>query len=118
MNRKNLVWLFVAAVVALGFWFWSWCQPEKQVRRAQGRLIAAIESRDFDAMAALLAHDYRDRWENDKTNVRVRGREVFRQFVTLTIGRTDSGIRPAGSLWILSEKKLMFCYGIKIKLED
>lgn len=85
-------------------WSHWWLRPERQIPRAQARLLSAIESRDFDAMAAMLAADYRDRWGHERAGVMARSREVFGQFATLTIGREKSVDRAASGTWFLSEK--------------
>jgi hypothetical protein len=82
--KQVLRWLGIA-LLALAIWLVWWSRPERQVRRAQHRLLAAIEARDYPALARLLAEDYRDRWENDKANVLRRCPQVFDQFVLLDV---------------------------------
>ena len=84
-------------------WLRWWCQPERQIPRAQARLLSSVEKRDFDAMAAMLAADYRDRWQQDRATVIGRSREVFGQFVMLTIGREPRGLRDESGSWFLAE---------------
>ena len=96
--------MFAAVLLLAALWMRSWLQPERQIPRAQARFLSAIEGRDFDAMAALLAPDYRDRWRHDKATVVARCREVFGQFATLTIEREKRGLRADGDRWLLSEK--------------
>ena len=73
------------AILALAIWLIWWSRPERQIRRAQGRFLSALESRDYPALARLLAEDYRDQWENDKANVLRRCPRVFDQFLLLDI---------------------------------
>lgn len=82
--KQALRWIGIAAL-ALAIWLIWWSRPERQIRRAQSRLLAAIESHDYPALAHLLAQDYRDRWENDKEIVLRRCPQVFDQFLTLDI---------------------------------
>ena len=92
--------MLLVAVISLRWWL----KPERQVRRAQGRLISSVEKRNFEAMASLLAEDYSDRWQHDKAIVLRECREVFRQFLTLTIERADFGIEMKDDRWVLREK--------------
>ncbi len=55
-------------------------------------------------MSALLAADYRDRWEQDKATAIERSREVFGQFAMLTAERESRGLRRESGAWFLTEK--------------
>ena len=95
----------LVGILFLGaLWLRSWLLPERQIPRAQARLLSAIEGRDFDAMAGMLANDYRDRWQQGRATVVARSREVFGQFATLTIEREQSALRAESGSWFLSEK--------------
>jgi hypothetical protein len=96
----------IAAVLILGvaLWLWGWCQPERQVRRAQARFLAAAESGDFDSLAELIAEDYRDGWGHDKAFVLRASKEVFPRFVLIDINREERGVEQAGADWVLREK--------------
>ena len=97
--------MFFAGVLFLAaLWLRGWVQPERQIPRAQARLLSSIEERDFTAMAAMLATDYRDRWEHDKALVMERSREVFGQFAMLAVERESRGIRADSGSWFLTEK--------------
>lgn len=111
MNFKRLGIWFCAALLALTLWLWWWCQPERQVRRAQARLIKAVEARDFETLSSLLANDYRDGWEHDKTFVLEGCREVFGQFALLDIEREFHGVVPVGSDYVLREKLTLKGFG-------
>ena len=91
-------------MLAAALWLRWWLQPERQIPRAQARLLSALEKRDFDAMVAMIAPAYRDRWQHDKAEVIAQSREVFGQFVTLTITREPRGLRSGAGAWLLSEK--------------
>lgn len=104
MNFRKIALSFVALLVVVAVWSRWWLKPERQVRRAQGRLIYAVEARNFEAMASLLAEDYRDRWQHDKAIVLRECREVFGQFAMLTIDRADFGIEMKDDRWVLREK--------------
>ena len=55
-------------------------------------------------MGALLAADYRDRWQQDKALVLERSREVFGQFAMLTVQRESRGLRMDSGRFFLTEK--------------
>jgi hypothetical protein len=101
--RKYAVWIGFTVLFAALALFW-WLQPERQVRRAQKRLIAALESRDIAAFGSMLANDYRDSWGHNKANVTSQASEVLRQFLFLTIERKETLLEFRGDTWILSEK--------------
>ena len=96
--------MLVGILLFAAFWLRSWLLPERQIPRAQARLLSAIESRDFGTMAGMLATDYRDRWQQDRATAIARSREVFGQFATLTIGHEQTGLRAESGSWFLSEK--------------
>lgn len=52
----------------------------------------------------MLADDYRDRWQHDKTIVVSRSREVFSHFGILNIESEDAGLSAQGAVWLLSQK--------------
>lgn len=96
--------VIVGILLFVGIWLRPWLLPERQIPRAQARLLSAIESRDFDALAGMLAADFRDRWQQDRRTAIARSREIFGQFATLTIGREQAGLHPESGSWLLSEK--------------
>jgi hypothetical protein len=104
MNWKNKAWWLGAVSLLAALWLRWWWQPERQIPRAQARLLSSIEKRDFTAMAAMLAADYRDRWEQDRATVIERSREVFGQFAMLTVERELRGLREEAGNWLLAEK--------------
>jgi len=93
-----------AASGAAAIWLCWWLQPERQIPRAQSRFLSIIERRDFDAVAGMIAADYRDRWQQDRRAVVRHGREVFGEFVTLSISCEPRGLRMVSGAWLLSEK--------------
>jgi hypothetical protein len=111
MNLKKLVLPFAGIFVAAALWLRWWLQPERQIPRAQARLLSAIERRDFSAMEALLAADYRDRWQHDRATVVERSREIFGQFMTLTIEHEFRGLRADGGNFLLAEKITLKGFG-------
>lgn len=83
---------------------WWWLQPERQVRRAQERLISAIENRDLVALERILADDYRDQWGHNKGIVISHMKEVLRQFLFLTVEHQETSFTFAGNTWVVREK--------------
>ncbi len=97
-------WSFGVAVVLAALGLRWWFAPARQIPRAQARLLSAVERRDFDALAGMIAGDYRDRWKQDRAAVSARCREVFDQFAILTIVRNPRGLREEAGGWLLAEK--------------
>lgn len=96
-------WLAIA-LLALALWLMWWSQAERQVRRAQARLLDAVASRDFQALERLLAEDYRDAWEHDKAIVLQRVPQVFEQFVLLDVEGELHGVEELPEGWNVRQK--------------
>ena len=92
------------ALIAFVLWLIWWCQAERQVRRAQGRLLDAIESRDYQALARLLADNYRDGWEHDKAFVLQQSPRVFDQFIMLDVEGDIHGTEQLPAGWLVRQK--------------
>jgi hypothetical protein len=104
MDFRQALRLLGIAVLALAIWLVWWSRPERQVRRAQNRLLSALESRDYPALAGLMADDYRDGWEHDKANVLRRAPQVFDQFVLLDVDGEIRGVQDEGATWVVQQK--------------
>lgn len=91
----------------LAGWLYFWCQPERQVRRAQARLLESLESSDFDTLAHMIADDYRDAWGHDKAFVLQKAPQAFGQFLMLDIDREEFGSDALPTGWVLREKLTM-----------
>lgn len=90
MLRKYAPWAALAVPAFALYLTWLW-QPERQVRLHTTHFLKKVERRNWDAARTFLADDYADRWEHDKESALADAREVFRQFLFLTIeNRTDS----------------------------
>ena len=63
---------------------WLW-QPARQVRLHTAHFLGAVERRKWDRVQSFVADNYSDRWGHDKEFVLRETREVFRQFLFLTI---------------------------------
>ena len=72
------------------FLLWLW-QPERQVRLHTSHFLKKVERRNWDGVRKVMAENYRDRWEHDKTSAIADAREAFRQFLFVTVeNRTTS----------------------------
>jgi hypothetical protein len=104
MNWKKSALVIGGVSLLAALWLCWWVQPERQIPRAQARLLSAIEKRDFAAMGAMLAGEYSDRWKQDRAAVLERSREVFGQFAMLTVEHGSRGLRAESGRWMLDEK--------------
>lgn len=104
MNSKKIALLLGGILLAAALWLRWWLQPERQIPRAQARLVSALERRDFAAFSALIATDYGDRWGHDSAVAVARCKEVFSQFATLSIEREGSRLDDSKGRWVLHEK--------------
>ncbi len=104
---KKIALLLVGLALLAALWLRWWLKPERQIPRAQARLLSCLEKRDFAAMEGLLAADYRDRWEHDKATALSRSCEVFGQFATLTVEHETRGLRAESGRWLLTEKVIL-----------
>jgi hypothetical protein len=87
--RKYALAAIVAALALALYLHWLW-QPERQARLHTTHFLKKVEQRNWESARAFLADDYRDRWEHDRDSALADAREVFRQFLFLTIeNRTD-----------------------------
>jgi hypothetical protein len=64
----------------------------------------ALERRNFQDVSRLLADDYRDRWQQDKSIVIERCQQVFGQFAMLTIEHERGDLQAQGDRWALGER--------------
>ena len=111
VDLKQAARLAGIGALALIIWLIWWTRPERQVRRAQSRLLSTLESRDYPALARLLAEDYRDAWEHDKANVLRRVPQVMDQFLMLDIEGPIQSAEPEGERWIVRQKITVAGFG-------
>lgn len=74
---------------------WLW-QPERQVRLHTSHFLKKVERRKWESARGFLAADYTDRWEHDPESAIADAREVFRQFLLLTIENRTDAVALAG----------------------
>jgi hypothetical protein len=85
MDRKTLALAAAAFLLCSALYAaWLW-QPERQVRLHHAHFLGAVERRKWDKVQGFVADNYSDRWGHDKEFVLREAREVFRQFLFLTI---------------------------------
>ncbi len=82
MKKIALALALIAAATLYAAWLW---QPARQVRLHTAHFLGAVERRNWDRVQSFVADDYSDRWGHDKEFVLREMREVFRQFLFLTI---------------------------------
>jgi hypothetical protein len=85
MDRKQLYIIVSAALLALLVYFTRLWQPERQVRLHTAHLLKAVEGRSWKKVDAFVADNYSDRWSHDKGFVMSASKEVFGQFLFLSI---------------------------------
>ncbi len=77
-------------LVAWGLWLlWLW-QPERQVRLHTSHFLKKVEQRDWKTVPTFMADDFSDRWGHDKASAIDDAKQVFSQFIFVTLeNRTD-----------------------------
>lgn len=68
--------LLFAAIISL--WLWQLWQPARQVELHSEHLLLAAQSKNWNALGEFLDPAYRDQWNQDRSLVLTRLREVFR----------------------------------------
>jgi hypothetical protein len=95
MIRRHLLVIVAAGALAVFLWcLWLW-QPTRQVRVHTEALLEACEDRDWEDLRELIADDYSDRWGHGKAELAERSRQVFAQFLFLTVEGHDMVIEEA-----------------------
>jgi hypothetical protein len=91
----------LAIAVCVGLYLtWLW-QPERQVRRHTENLLRAIEHKNWDTAAKLIAVDYQDQWGNDRARVLERLREGL-QYVRgprITASNPNVQVEALRAMW-------------------
>ncbi len=96
MLRKYAPWAALAGLAFALYLHWLW-QPERQVRLHTTHFLKKVERRNWDGAGAFLAADYEDRWGHDKAGALGAARDVFRQFLFLTIENRTDAVQLAGN---------------------
>ncbi len=82
--RAVLLTVSVLVVASVGYGFYA-LAPDRQLDRAQIRLVSAVEGRDWKAVESIMADDYRDAWGFDRAKAIELGSELLRHFFVLGI---------------------------------
>ena len=76
-------------LVAWALWLaWLW-QPARQVELHTSNLLKRASSRDWIAVEAMMAPDYRDAWNADRTAAVDEARQLFSHFFALQIAALE-----------------------------
>lgn len=86
----GVIFLFV------GVWGLVEFQPRRQLERANDRLMAAIERRDWKRVVPMISEDYQDAWGFDRQNAVSVGVELLQHFFGLGITRENESIEVRG----------------------
>ncbi len=93
MDPKNLGLVAGAVALALGIHAALLWKPERQVRLHQLHLLQSVERRDWPRFIRFIDDEYSDAWQHDKSFVTKATREVFRNFIWVTIVQRNDIIR-------------------------
>jgi hypothetical protein len=80
-----LKWLIFASAAAWLLWLAALWQPARQVDLHTMNLLARASSRDWPAVEAMMAPDYRDAWGHDREVAIDEARKLFSHFFALQI---------------------------------
>ena len=91
-------YFYLAAIVglALSLYLLRLWQPDQQVNKHSAHLLAALASKDWEKFGDHIADNYRDQWENDRTAVLQRTREIFRYLRDVRITAAAQNVRIEG----------------------
>jgi hypothetical protein len=104
MDRKQVFFIAPLALFALGLYSaWLW-QPERQVRLHTAHLLKAVEGRRWNKVQSFVADNYSDRWSHDKEFVLRESKEVFRQFLFITIQGETLSCSISGSTGVTRDR--------------
>jgi hypothetical protein len=97
MNLRQLVPVVVVCLLVAGVVYaWTWTDPERGLERRWGRLLKAMEARDWERFQAFLAADYRDGFGYDREQLVRFAQPVFQRFVRISISRRGSVVEVDG----------------------
>ena len=91
----------IAAALAVGIYCYQLWQQERQVLRHTENLFRRIEQKNWSAVAAMIAPDYQDQWNNDRDLVRERIRLVanYGHHFRITASEIDCKIDHGAGMW-------------------
>jgi hypothetical protein len=103
-----LLWLLLVLLVAWGVWLVGLWQPARQVELHTNNLLKRASARDWPAVEAMMAVDYRDAWNADRAAAIDEARKLFSHFFALQITaleplritEADGGWEAAGPIGV------------------
>ena len=107
MDRKSLALMGALGVAGLGVYLTFLWQPERQVDLHQKHFLAALEGRDWNRFGGFISESYSDRWGHDKKFLLKEPREIFQQFVFLSIQQQPATIDAQGNDFRISARLLI-----------
>ena len=97
MPIRSYIYIGAIGASALGLYLLRLWQPEQQVTRHSEHLIAALADKNWDKFGGFIADDYSDQWQNDRTAVLQRTREIFGYLREVRISAVAPPVRVEGS---------------------
>jgi len=86
--RSVLVAVGVAILLVVGYSAYEF-RAERQLSKAFDRLVAAVEARDWKRVQTLIADDYSDAWQMNRSQAIEVGSELLRHFIVISIRPKD-----------------------------
>jgi len=83
-------WVLFALVAAWLLWLAALWQPARQVELHTNNLLKRASARDWPAVEAIMAVDYRDAWNADRAAAIDEARKLFSHFFALQITPLES----------------------------
>jgi hypothetical protein len=80
-----LGWVALVLLVSWAVWLFLLWQPARQIELHTLNLLARASARDWPAVEAMMAPDYRDGWNGDRTAAIDEARRLFSHFFALQI---------------------------------
>jgi hypothetical protein len=84
-----LLWIALALVAAGIWWLFQTWQPDRQVELHTLNLLKRFSARDWPAVKAMMADDYRDAWGQDREMSVEKAMEVTSHFFALQVSPFD-----------------------------
>jgi hypothetical protein len=107
--RKYALAVAILLILWVLWLVWLW-QPERQVRLHTTHFLKKVERRNWDGAREMIATDFTDRWDHNPNSAIEDARQVFSQFLFLTIenrtavcvvhgneGMTDTTVKISGN---------------------
>jgi len=99
--RGAIIGVLAVAVCISVYLLWLW-RPEHQVRLHTQHFFNAIDGQNWDTVAKFVDEDYRDQWDQNRTQILERMREAFRWVRGSSITAPDAvvHVETSRSIWI------------------